>query len=151
MRHLNTLIAAAALAIVPVLDGARADTAQNLRIFRGVCLAQAPAFDEAAIQRAAGQEAYSARSLSDLATLQWRPGQQCSLGVRASSSAAPVITAAEVEPMVVELFNRLGGGKFTMKRVTKKGIRYRMQTPAGRFEISFSTDSSGQTFYATKI
>ena len=53
MNKLSTLIVASALAVLPALGAARADTAENLRIFRDVCLANAPALNDAAIRRAA--------------------------------------------------------------------------------------------------
>ena len=46
---------------------------------------------------------------------------------------------------------RLGGGEITMKKVKKSGLQYRFKTPAGRFEMSFTTDRANQSYHLTKL
>ena len=150
MNKLSTLIVASALAVLPALGAARADTAENLRIFRDVCLANAPALNDAAIRRAAESVTMSASGgMIGIGTADWRPGQQCRSGSNASGNKAPP-SVAEFEALVVETFNRLGGSKYTMKRIKKNSMRYKIVTPAGRFEISADFDGQVQNYYISK-
>lgn len=152
MRAAPALLAPVALAVaVAVATPARADGAGHLRHFADVCLKNAPAFEDAAIRAGAERQVYKASDASASASAQWRPGKSCAVAMRLGSTIAPAPTVEQVEPLVVETFNRLGSGKYTMKKVTKNGVRYRIDTPAGRFEIGFSRDGANHRYSISKL
>lgn len=119
--------------------------------FRKVCLLNAPAFDTAAIEASVQKEIYGAGDASASASVHWRPGRSCNLRARVGSALAPVVTATEADPVVLEAMKRLGGGEITMKKVKKRGLQYRFQTPAGRFEMTFTSDHANQSYNFTKL
>ena len=151
MRAVAPLCIAAAMLGLSGPALAEASTGANIAHFRKVCLANAPAFDSAAIEAAAQKEIYRAGDATASASVHWKQGKSCSLRARVGASLAPVVSAVEADPIVLETMKRLGGGEITMKRVKTKGLQYRFTTPAGRFEMSFTSDYANQSFNFSKL
>lgn len=130
---------------------AEGSSSASIAHFRKVCLLNAPAFDSAAIEAAAQKEIYRRGDVTASASVQWKPGKSCSLRARVGASLAPVVSAVEADPIVLETMKLLGGGEITMKKVKKKGLQYRFTTPAGRFEMTFFSDYANQSFNFSKL